>query len=231
MLPVAPDCPVRISRAAWRAIVAVVLAVAAPAAARAQAYGNPSFQPPTVTSREYNFGVAGVGHGGGSALIFQWREGMSVDNQLSFEGGFASPSRVGTDAALFVGGQFAHQLARSTADVPFDMLFTLGAGVAFNGDFTVVQVPVGLSIGHRFPLEGGMAITPYAHPRVAIVGGSGGDDINGGLGVSFDLGGNFEINRQFALRASTKVGGNAYLSGSNSFGLSLAWTPPGIARR
>jgi hypothetical protein len=227
MLPVAP---VRSPRALWRAAVAVAFAVAVPAAARAQAYGNPSFQPPTVTSREYNFGVAGVGNGGGSALIFQWREGMSVDNQLSFEGGFASPSGEGADAALFVGGQFAHQLARSTADVPFDMLFTLGAGIAFNGDFSVLQVPVGLSIGHRFPLEGGMAITPYAHPRVAIVGCSGCGDDNSALGVSFDLGGNFEINRQFALRASTKVGSNAYLSG-NSFGLSLAWTPPGIARR
>jgi hypothetical protein len=221
-----------------RAALLVALAAGAFAArpAAAQAYGYPSFQPPAVVGREYNFGAAGVGNLGGTALVFQWREGTSAKNQLSFDGGFASPDLGG--GMLFVGGQFAHQLTTATADMPFDMLFTVGVGGSFSGDVTTFRVPVGLSVGHRFPLDRGMSITPYVHPRIAIGSANFSNGVcdgcryrdNNNVGINFDIGGNFQINPQFAVRASAGFGGNQ-LFGGDSFGVSVAWTPPGLGRR
>jgi hypothetical protein len=223
--------PMRVPRAAaWRRAAVFAVALLAPAALRAQAYGYPSFQTPTVVSREYNFGVASVGNHGGTALLFQWREGTSAKNQLSLDAGFADPDYNDASGLLLVSGQFAHQLTTATADMPFDMLFTVGAGGAFGGDFSLFRVPVGISVGHRFPLDQGMSITPYVHPRIVIEGCSKCGNDNSNIGIDFDLGGNFQINPQFAVRASAGFGGNEFLGGS-SFGLSLAWTPPGLSRR
>ena len=219
------------SRASARRRLAAVAAVALlvlPGAARAQAYGYPSFQQPRTVSREYNFGVAGVGDHGGTALVFQWREGTSARNQLSLDLGFADPDYA--DGLLLVSGQFAHQLATATADMPFDMLFTVGAGGAFGNGGSIFRVPVGVSVGHRFPLDQGMSITPYVHPRIVIAGCSSCGNDNSDIGVDFDLGGSFQINPQFAIRASAGFGGNEPFGGGSSFGLSLAWTPPGLHR-
>ena len=220
----------RFPRAAARCHALVVLAALATAAtaANAQAYGYPSFQQPRTVSREYNFGVAGVGNGGGSALLFQWREGMSARSQLSLDVGFADPKYV--DGLLLLGGQFAHQLATSTTDMPFDLLFTVGVGGAFGSGASLFRVPVGLSVGHLFALDRGMSITPYVHPRIVVGGCSKCGNDNNNVGIDFDLGGSFQINPQFAIRASAGFGGNEFLGG-DSFGVSLAWTPPGLVRR
>src|SRR3954468_10490964 len=70
--------------------LAVVAVIAAPAAAGAQAWAYPSFQPPRVMDREFNFGIADAGQAG-TTLVFQWREGLSTRSQLSFDAGFADP--------------------------------------------------------------------------------------------------------------------------------------------
>jgi hypothetical protein len=229
------DHSCRPTRAAvWRR-AAVFAAIAAapllPSFARAQAYGYPSFQQPRTVSREYNFGVAGVGNHGGTALLFQWREGTSAKNQLSLDAGFASPDCDKSCGLLIVGGTFAHQLTTATADMPFDMLFTVGAGGAFGNAFSVFRVPVGLSVGHRFPLDQGMSITPYVHPRIVIQGCSSCGNDNSTVGIDFDLGGSFQINPQFAIRASAGFGSSDFIGDGGSFGLSLAWSPPGLNRR
>jgi opacity protein-like surface antigen len=210
------------------AIGAVVMTAAHTAGA--QAWNYPSFQQPRVTPREYNFGVADGGHAG-TTFAFQWREGISADNQLSLDVGAADPDYSGSKFLL--GGQFAHQLTTSNAQMPFDMLFTAGLNGAFGDGYTVFRVPVGVSIGHRFPLEGGMAITPYAHPRMSvdvcsICGRDGGSDSN--IGLDFDLGADFQFTPQFALRLSALFSGSDYLGKQDAFGLSLAWTAPGLRR-
>ena len=192
--------------------------------AGAQAWAYPSFQVPRVTSREFNFGVADAGFSG-TSLIFQWREQSGVKGQLSLDAGLADRDARNGSAQLFVGGQYAYQLARSNADVPFDFLFTAGANASF-GDFSVLRIPVGLSLGHRFELDGGMAITPYIHPRVSFDFCSR-CNTETDLGVNFDLGGSFELSRALALRASMLFAGSEQFS-HDGFGLSIAWTPPGL---
>ncbi len=201
------------------------LAVSIASSARAQAWAYPAFQPPRITSREFNFGVADAGNAG-TTLLFQWREQVGAPNQLSLDAGLADPDRPHSDAMVFVGGQYARQLARSSAEMPLDFLFTFGAYLAA-GDYRLFRMPVGVSVGHRFDLGDGMALTPYVHPRVSVDVRSGRGD-NSDLNVDFDLGGSFEITRSLAVRAGVLLTGSE--GWDDGFGISLAWTPSGLSR-
>lgn len=215
--------------------LAVVLAAAtfvgpAAATAGAQAWNYPSFQQPRTIEREYNFALASGGEHTGNSFLFQWREGLTQGNQLSLDVGLADPDRTGNK--LLIGGQFAHQLFLSSAEVPFDLLFTAGVNGAF-GSGSLLRIPFGVSAGRRFPLEGGLAITPYVHPRLAVDVCSGCADANSSVGLDFDIGADFEFTSQFSLRFSAVFSGSDYFvaNSGNAFGLSLAWRPPGLARK
>ena len=216
---------------ALSAALALSLAAGAAAPAGAQAWNYPSFQQPRTVEREYNFAVADGGDVSGTVFVFQWREGLTLGNQLSLDVGLADPEFTGTKFLL--GGQFAHELVRSSAQVPFDILFAAGVNGAFGG-LTLFRVPVGVSVGRRFPLEGGLAITPYVHPRLVldVCASCDGRD-NSEVGLDFDLGADFEFSPQFSLRFSALFAGSDYLGddNDNAFGLSLAWRPPGLSRR
>jgi Outer membrane protein beta-barrel domain len=226
------------SRFARAALAAAALAALSAAPAAAQAWTYPTFQQPRVVGREFNFAVA---DGEGTSLLFQWREGISPVNQLSFDAGYVDPDVRGADGAFFVGGQFGRQVATANANMPFDMMLTAGANVAFFDGTNFMRIPVGLSAGHRFPLEGGLAITPFVHPRLSFDRCSEcGVEIQNGnvvrtsesdLGFDFDLGGSFEFNQNFAVRLSATLGGSDFLEDGDSFGISFAWTPGMPVRR
>lgn len=204
-----------------------VLALVLPATpAWAQAWSYPSLQPPRIVGREYNFAVANS-DGAGTSIYFQWREEMGPRQQLSLDVGLADPDRRNADLVVYIGGQWAYQIAQSSAEVPLDFLFSIGAYLA-GGDNTIFRFPFGLSVGHRFALEGDMALTPYIHPRLSLDLCSDCED-DTEAAVSFDVGLNFELTRTVALRAA------ALFAGANSvdrdgFGVSIAWTPPSLAR-
>jgi hypothetical protein len=205
-----------------RALLTLALfsAIARPLAAQAWAY--PAFQPPRVVAREFNFGIADAGVAG-TTLLFQWREEAGPRNQLSLDVGLADPQY--GNVLVLLGGQFARQLATSGPDMPLDFLFTFGAYLA-TGDGTLFRMPVGVSVGHHFALDQGMALTPYLHPRVSV-------DICGScrrsssdLSVDFDIGVNFDITKSLAIRASALLTGSDRFD--DGFGISLAWKPPGL---
>ena len=214
-----------------RALVAgAALSLAATAEAGAQAFSYPAFQAPRISQREFNFGLADGD--GATSLLFQYRTASGPRNQLSFDVGFADTE--GDVDVLFLGGQFARQLTTSNAQMPFDIALTVGANLATYevGDerVNIFRVPVGVSAGHVFPLEGGMSITPYIHPRLAIAKCSadfGCDDTE--IGLEFDIGGEFKFNPAFAVRLSAGFGDQDTFN-DDSFGVSLAWTPGGSSR-
>jgi hypothetical protein len=211
--------------------LSLAAALAAPAALGAQAWAYPAFQPPRVMNREFNFGVADAGHAG-TSLVFQWREGLSPKSQLSFDLGFADPDGEG-NGKLLLGGQFAGLLAEQRADMPLDFLGTVGVNMALGDGGNLVRIPFGVSIGHRFELDQGFAITPYIHPRVSldVCSDCGRDNSNkSDLGIDFDLGANFEVTRQLSFRVSALFGGSDTFGDSDGFGISLAWTPPGLSK-
>ena len=196
-----------------------------PAIADAQAWSYPAFQPPRLSTREYNFGLANSDRGG-TTLVFQWREQAGPVSQFSFDVGIADPEGSNSDVIAFGGVGFARKLGSSTPDVPLDFLLTVGAYLAVGNDF-FFRLPVGVSLGHRFDLDG-MALTPYLHPRISLdfCDDCGGSD----LGVTFDLGANFEVSRTLAIRAAVIFGGSDSIDG-DGFGISLAWTPAALSRR
>ena len=200
--------------------------------AQAQGWSYPSFQPPRTAIREFNFAVAQA-DGPGTTLLFQWREESGPRQQLSLDAGIADTDVEDAALMLFVGGQYAFQMSRSTPDVPLDFLVTGGAYLAA-GDFTLFRFPLGISVGHRFELEDAMALTPYVHPRISIdlcnnCSLDGDSDSDSDIAVTFDLGLNFEVTRTVAIRAAAIFAGSDSFD-NDGFGVSVAWTPPWLAR-
>lgn len=220
-----------IRRVAARSVLC--LAIAAPTVADAQAWAYPAFQPPRVLNREFNFGVADAGHAG-TTLIFQWREGLTPRTQLSFDAGFADPDGR-ENGKLLLGIGFSGMLTQGSADVPLDFLASGGLNFAAGEGPDLVRIPFGVSIGHRFPLEDGFAITPYIHPRLSLdictdCAGDENDESDSDLGIDFDLGVNFEVTRQLSFRVSGFFGGSDAFRDSDGFGISIAWSPAGLSR-
>jgi hypothetical protein len=190
--------------------------------ASAQAWNYPEFQTPRVVNREFNFAVFSSGDGG-TGLLAQWREGIAPDFILELEFGFTSPPHH-LDTHGLIGGSLGYQLARESKDIPLDFLLTGGFYDAF-GNPNEFRIPFGISIGHRFPIQGsGMAITPYIEPRLSIDNSPGDTK----LGVEFDIGGSMELTPQISVRLLGTFGGSNAMPNDPGIGFSVAWTPLGL---
>lgn len=202
--------------------LALVGMFALPLAIDAQAGPTPAFQPTRVAVREYNFAIAD--YNGGSALLFQWREGLGNPRaQFTADLGVADfDGPANNDGALIIGGSFHYQVMTASSDVPFDMVFGAGLGLTALSGGSVLRIPVGVAIGHRFPLEGNFAITPFAHPRLSIDRSSGGGVSATDTNIDVDLGASFEINSQMQARLALTIGN------ADAVGLSFAWLPRGL---
>jgi hypothetical protein len=206
-----------------RRILAVgALALVTASAVEAQAYVYPSFQPSRIAEREYNFALADGGDFG-TALIFQWREGLGNPKlQLTFDAGFADPDN--SDTRLILGGGLAYQLTRSSAEMPFDIVLAGGLGFSNGDDLTIIRVPFGAVVGHRFDLEGGYAISPFVNPRLSWNRTSFNDNSESDTELEVDIGANFELKPNMALRLA------AVLGDADAIGVSFAWTPKGLRK-
>ena len=202
-----------------------------PSEARAQAWNYPSFQQSHVVNREFGLDLADAGSDGVSFLL-QWREQIEpFQQQFSVDVGLASPNRGSTIG--FIGGTYAYQLVTQSTEQPIEMLGTAGGNFAFGSGTTVIRIPVGVSFGHRFPIPGGYAITPYVHPRLAVefcndcgTNGRGRSE----LGLGFGLGANFELNPQVALRIDTSFGFSSIAARDDAIGIGFAWSPMGLRK-
>jgi hypothetical protein len=225
-------------------LLALSLFAAAPLAA--QAYNYPDLQTPRIVDREYNFAAASAGNAG-TSLLFQWREGLNTDWQFSLDGGLAAPKSGNT--RIILGGGLGYQWVRATADMPFDIAATFGAGFSSGSSLNVVRIPIGAAVGHTFKLDNGNELTPFVHPRLSLdfcsgpagynvgnPGGSGSTFIPGAcpsnakVDVDVDVGVNYEITPQVALRLAALLGGTSYLGATNGVGFSVAWTPKGLKK-
>lgn len=202
-----------------------------PSGARAQAYSYPSLQLPTVSNRDYTGAVAGAN---GTVALFQWREGINNDMHFSIDGGIGDPEGRNNSLMAFGAAGLARQLVRAAGEQPLDVLLTGGVGLALGGGASLVRIPVGVSVGHRFPLDDGFALTPYVHPRVSLdlcSSCTARNNDNSELTLNFDVGVNFEVNPKFSVRAAASFSGSELLGRNDSFAIGISWLPVPLVRK
>lgn len=208
-----------------RLLTVSALVLAAASSVDAQAYVYPALQPSRIAEREYTFALADIGNGGGTGLVFQWREGLGNPKlQFTLDAGFADPDAPNADARLIIGGGLAYQLTTATAEMPFDIVLAGGMGITTGDDITTFRVPFGAAIGHRFPVDGGFAITPFVHPRLSYDRFSTAGVSDSDTNLNVDVGANFEFKPQMALRLA------AVLGDDDAVALAFVWSPKGLRK-
>ena len=183
--------------------VALAAAMVMAAPARAQVF-TPTFQ---STERSNDIGLYLSDGPGDLAVEGIWRRGLGTGD-LGLRAGFADLS----SGALILGADWRQPLALGTQ--PVDVALTFG-GQAVLGDVDGIGGQVGLVFGHTF-VEEGLHVTPYVHPRVALVSAVG-DDSDAKLDVLADLGADFRFAPNLVLRVGVNLGDGA------DWGIGLAW--------
>lgn len=141
----------------WIVPAAVAGALSMGAQAQAQVF-TPSYQAPVVMN---DLGVY-ISDGPGDLAL----EGIYRAGPLGLRVGFVDAA----DDLLSIGGE----LRTPINSAPIDVAFTAGAQ-GLIGDLDAIGLQAGLSIGERF-VNPGVALTPYIHPRIALIDGFAQDD-------------------------------------------------------
>lgn len=187
-------------------VLALALAVAYAAPASGQVF-TPTYQAPRSSS---DLGIYLSDGPGSLAVEGVLRRGFGAYD-LGFRAGIADTQ----DVALLLGADLRNPLALQTA--PLDLAFTAGIQ-ALLGDGTALGLQAGLSVGHTFlPSGGGLTVTPYIHPRAALINGTGPDDAFD-LDLLADVG--FDIGMASGLML--RVGINLAAPAAD-WGVGLAW--------
>lgn len=183
----------------------LVLALLAGAAGRsaAQETGTPIFKAPyrAFTSHEFGVSLSDPGEGISLALEGFYRYGKDA-NDFSIRGGFADLNGSG-GTRLLLGGDFRTQVLSYSESFPLDGSLTLGVGANVGDGPDAYYIPVGISLGRRFELEGSnTTFVPYAHPVIVPTFGGGDSHVNFALGLGVDI----RFSESWAVRASGGIG-------------------------
>jgi opacity protein-like surface antigen len=201
-------------------IAALALAAAAAAPAAAQETGTAMYKAPYRAFRDYEIGAALTFPTVGDVGVEGFYTYGSGTNDFGLRGGFVS----GNDVTRIVGGgNFRTRLISYSDKFPLDGALTVGAGFQVGDGPDVLMIPVGLSLGRRFQLEGSRTtFTPYVHPIIAPVFGSdiGGLDDDSDIQFALGLGVDIKFTRTFSGRISGGVGDDLF----EGIGFGLAWT-------
>ena len=139
--------------------------------------------------------------GGGIGLEGFYRIGSHAWD-IGFRGGFDAPNGSG-NTALLLGVDGRTRVLTHDEGFPLDGALTLGFGGRFVSGGSEVLVPVGLSMGRRFDLEGSsVSFVPYVQPVLTPVFGSGNNHLDFTLGLGVDL----RMSRRVDLRVAGGIG-------------------------
>jgi hypothetical protein len=184
-------------------LVAAVIAFSARGAV-AQETGTPMFKAPyrAFTNHEFGAAFSDPGEGVSFALEGFYSYGRG-NNDFGLRAGIADPEGEG-DTRILLGGDFRTKVLSYSESFPLDGALTVGAGINIGDGDDLVYLPVGLTVGRRFELEGSKTtFTPYAHPvLVPVLGASGGSDVGFALGLGVDL----RFSEDWAARVSGGIG-------------------------
>ena len=183
-------------------ILVLALLAGSAASAAAQETGTPIFKAPYRAFETHEFGGSLSDPGKGSTSRSRGSTGTARDsNDFSVRGGFADAD--GSDTIFLIGGDFRTQVLSYSESFPLDGALTLGFGGLFGEGDDVFLLPVGISLGRRFDVEGSSTtFVPYVHPNIVPVFGGGDDDIQFTLGLGVDI----RFSERWAVRASGGLG-------------------------
>lgn len=191
-------------------LVAALVALSASDLA-AQETGTPIFKAPyrSFTNHEFGASFSDPGQGVSFALEGFYRYGRGA-NDFSVRGGFEDLNSVtiggvtaGGGTRVLLGGDFRTQVVNYSESVPVDGSLTVGIGANIGDGPDAYYIPVGVSVGRRFELEGSKtSFVPYVHPVIIPTFGGGNSDVNFALGLGVDV----RFSRSLAVRVSGGVG-------------------------
>ena len=184
-------------------ILALALLAGAAGPSAAQETGTPIFKAPYRAFNNHEFGVSLSDPGEGVSLALEgfYRYGSGA-NDFSLRGGFADLNGSGGTRVL-LGGDFRTQVVQLQRELPARWLAHARPGRQRRRRRDAYFVPVGISLGRRFELEGSNTIfVPYVHPVIVPTFGGGDSDVNFALGLGVDI----RFSEQWAIRASGGLG-------------------------
>jgi hypothetical protein len=184
-------------------ILVLALLGGAAGMASAQETGTPIFKAPYRAFNSHEVGVSLSDPGNNVSLALEgfYRYGKDA-NDFSLRGGFADLSGSG-GSRLLVGGDFRTQVVSYSESFPLDGSLTLGVGANVGDGPDAYYIPVGVSLGRRFELEGSnTTFVPYAHPVIVPTFGGGDSHVDFALGLGVDI----RFSDQWAIRASGGIG-------------------------
>jgi hypothetical protein len=183
-------------------ILVLALLAGSAASAAAQETGTPIFRAPYRAFENHEFGasLSDPGEGVDFAVEGFYRYGKG-QHDFGLRGGFADVD--GSDTVFLLGGNFRTQIVNYSESFPLDGALTLGLGGQFGEGDDRFLLPVGISLGRRFDVEGSSTtFVPYVHPNVVPAFGGGDDDVLFALGLGVDI----RFSERWALRASGGLG-------------------------
>lgn len=148
----------------------------------AQATGLPTFYAPRRAFGSSELGLT-LSRPGGDAIALEGRMGARLERaDINFRAGFVDFG--GSSYGSVVIGVEARIPAISHGSTfPLDGSFILGAGHRFDPGGGQTFVPLGLSLGRRFNLDGSaLQVTPYLQPTMILI-----DEPFFALGLGLDL--------------------------------------------
>jgi hypothetical protein len=183
-------------------ILVLALLAGSTATVAAQETGTPIFKAPyrAFDNHELGASLSDGGEGAEFAIEGFYRYGKG-QNDFSVRGGFADVE--GSDTRFLIGGDFRTQVVNYSESFPLDGALTLGLGGLFGEGDDVFLLPVGISLGRRFDVEGSSTtFVPYVHPNIIPAFGGEEDDVLFALGLGVDI----RFSERWAVRASGGLG-------------------------
>lgn len=173
---------------------------------------SPPFQSPIPSS---DFGVY-VSEVGSVAVEGIWRRPSRGGSDIGIRAGFADTG----DGALMLGLETRNPVV--LAGAPIGLAFTAAGQGVFGDGTSLLGGQVGFSAGQRIP-AGTFTVTPFIHPRLAVVADLSDDNdvVDGENEVDLDVRADVGADLDFAGGVSLRLDIN--LADGASWGLGLAW--------
>jgi hypothetical protein len=173
-------------------VVAAGLVLATASSTAAQIRWDSPFLVPPRPSQGVGIYLVDVAGGGIGALV-TW---IPTQTSWGLRVGIADAPR--DKVGIYGGADVSGAITRSNREFPFDMDWVFGIGASF-ANYTVLSVPVGLTLGHTFTGQGA-TFTPYLTPRLVLdaLFDAPGDDVE--LDFTVDLGFDLRLRSNWLVR-------------------------------